>query len=448
MEWSLLDKVLAFFGFHKTIRHWIKCIYCNNVSCITNNGHISSFFDLKRGLRQGCPLSPYLFIMVVEVLSNTIRNNNDIRGVSIGTYESKVHQYADDTFCTIRNEEKSFNELFACISNFSKISGLTLNSDKTEILVTKNYEEKHFIPKDWIKPRINLLGVKIDNDLELMRKINYEPKIKKIEDCFNIWKQRDLSLIGRIHIIKTMAGSQLVYNFSSIISPDEQYMRKVESLFYKFLWNSETERIRRNTIIAPYDQGGLQMLDIRSQNIALKLKWIKLYKDQINDKCPDFWCIWLKSCLPEIEIEYFLECNLDPKDLTKCTKIEPNTFFCEVLSYWFAEKFQKKPAKKGDILNQNLWYNSLIKRKGQVSFVKKWYEFGIKKVKDLVIEDRWVTVKELETKLGKNYNFLELIGITQDCPAEWKHIFKGPSQSTSSNLNPISFVCKEMYKKL
>jgi len=67
-------------------------------SCILNNGMTSNFFTLERGIRQGDPLSPYLFVIAVETLAIAIRQNSDIKGIYIGDeQETKLLQYADDT---------------------------------------------------------------------------------------------------------------------------------------------------------------------------------------------------------------------------------------------------------------------------------------------------------------------------------------------------------------
>ena len=77
-------------GFGKNLSLIIKCIYSNCESCVINNGHISRFFFLERGLHQGCPLSPYLFVLVVELLSREIRNDNKIKGIKILNIECKI----------------------------------------------------------------------------------------------------------------------------------------------------------------------------------------------------------------------------------------------------------------------------------------------------------------------------------------------------------------------
>ncbi len=70
-------------------------------SCVSNNGYLSDFFPISRGVRQGCPLSPYLFIIAIEILSQSIKNENEIKGVQMYNIELKNTMFADDaTFMT------------------------------------------------------------------------------------------------------------------------------------------------------------------------------------------------------------------------------------------------------------------------------------------------------------------------------------------------------------
>ena len=81
LEWPFIRKTIQYFGFSPSLLNWLKVFYCNSQSCILNNGWASNFFVLNRGVKQGCPLSPYLFILSVEVLANAIREKNEIRGI-------------------------------------------------------------------------------------------------------------------------------------------------------------------------------------------------------------------------------------------------------------------------------------------------------------------------------------------------------------------------------
>ena len=73
LEWAFIHKTLEYFDFGPSLIKWIKVFYCNIESCILNNGWVSNFFQLIRGVRQGCPLSPYIFILSVEVMAEAIR---------------------------------------------------------------------------------------------------------------------------------------------------------------------------------------------------------------------------------------------------------------------------------------------------------------------------------------------------------------------------------------
>ena len=78
-----------------------EIFYKNIQSCVINNGFASDFSALERGVRQGDPLSPYLFVLAVEVLAIAVRQNINIRGISIDGQETKLLQYADDTTATL-----------------------------------------------------------------------------------------------------------------------------------------------------------------------------------------------------------------------------------------------------------------------------------------------------------------------------------------------------------
>ena len=84
-----------------------------------NSGFYTLWFEIKRGVRQGCPLSCLLFILIAEILAQRIRNVNKIRGIVIGNIEHKILQFADDTTCVLKHED-SVGELFHTIDKFTQ----------------------------------------------------------------------------------------------------------------------------------------------------------------------------------------------------------------------------------------------------------------------------------------------------------------------------------------
>ena len=109
LEWPFILDTLLFFGFGPSIIKWIKTFffYCKIESCILNDGWSSNFFQPQRGVRQGCPLSPYLFILAAEMLAKTIRSNRRIKGFYVDKNEVKISQYADDTTLILGGSRES-----------------------------------------------------------------------------------------------------------------------------------------------------------------------------------------------------------------------------------------------------------------------------------------------------------------------------------------------------
>ena len=96
LEWNFLLSCLEAFSFGPDFIRWFKTFYKNIQSCVINNGLMSEYFTLERGVRQGDPPSPYLFVVAIESLAIGIRKNQAIKGIMIGNEETKLLQCADD----------------------------------------------------------------------------------------------------------------------------------------------------------------------------------------------------------------------------------------------------------------------------------------------------------------------------------------------------------------
>jgi len=129
VEWSFILKALETFGFGSPLIQWIRTFYQNIQSCVVNNGHATPFFELERGVRQGCPLSAILFVVEVEFLADSIRNDQSIEGIIIKGKEHKISQYADDTSCFVSGLN-SVQTLFSKLEVFKGVQGRNLPNPK------------------------------------------------------------------------------------------------------------------------------------------------------------------------------------------------------------------------------------------------------------------------------------------------------------------------------
>ena len=192
----------------------------------------------NRRVRQGCPLSPYFFILSVEILAEAIRNKKEIKGIKIHNTEVKVSQYADDTTLILDGTEESVRASLLLIEAFGNISGLRLNNEKTEALWIgskrncnlKLCPEKKF---KWQKGKVKALGVWLSTDHQLTLSLNYNEKLAKIQTILGCWKFRRLSLIGKITVLKSLVASQLVYILTPL-QTNHQAIKEINKLFFQF----------------------------------------------------------------------------------------------------------------------------------------------------------------------------------------------------------------------
>ena len=177
-------------------------------SCVVNNGLCSDYFELTRGVRQGA-LSPYLFLLAMETFAIAIRANEEIKRIVINQGATKLLQYADDTTAVLADLE-SAQKLFQLLDKFKELSGLKVNSSKTEgmwIGSLKNSESKPLGIK-WPTEPIKALGVIFTYDHKLSHSKNFSEKIVNIKKRINIWSSRGLSVYGKVTLIKSLLTYQ------------------------------------------------------------------------------------------------------------------------------------------------------------------------------------------------------------------------------------------------
>ena len=133
LNWKYMHKCLDAFNFGPTLTSWVHVFYNDISSCIMNGGFTSGHFNVTNGVRQGDPLSPYLFILALETLATTIRSEANVEGISAYGKKQKIVLYADDITAMLPNI-KSAKALFTLLKKFENSFGLKVNSEKTEAM--------------------------------------------------------------------------------------------------------------------------------------------------------------------------------------------------------------------------------------------------------------------------------------------------------------------------
>ena len=230
LEWVFMYETLQKFGFPESFINWVKTLYTDIKGCMMNNGWISSTYTIQRGIRQGCPLSSLIFVLAVEILACRIRQETNIKGFQLKldstTHSLKISQLADDTtlFLASRQEVSLALNL---IEIYGTLSGLKLNRSKTEgIWLGKlKHSKDKFENVNWTRRPIKSLGIYFGTNKSECYKLNTEKILEKSEKSLKSWKMRNLTIIGRITIVK------------SLILPNITYLASVSVIEKEFIQN-------------------------------------------------------------------------------------------------------------------------------------------------------------------------------------------------------------------
>ena len=166
LEWDFLHRALKAFNFGPAIRKWITVLYNDVESGVMNGGYMTNYFKISRGVRQGCPLSPYLFILSVELLALKLFYIPECKGISLpNSQEVKLSQFAYD-ITLILSDIDSLKASLHCISIFGEISGLKLNETKTKAMWIGSKKEckNKLLNFTSIREPIKILGTYISYD--------------------------------------------------------------------------------------------------------------------------------------------------------------------------------------------------------------------------------------------------------------------------------------------
>ena len=195
------------------------------------------------------------------VLYKSVQNDDNIKVRTLYNREIKNTAFADDATFMMDGSKKTFTTLINKIDSFSKISGLKLNSSKSIILrsgTLKNSIETFntntkFI---WTSDNAATLGITFSNENKVYHELNLLPKIKEICNCLNRWKKYNLSLIGKIVVIKTFAFPKLIYPLTVLENPPTDYLNLINKSMFDFLWDNKPDKINQKRLYRIMKMGG------------------------------------------------------------------------------------------------------------------------------------------------------------------------------------------------
>lgn len=280
---SFLTDLLRHLGFGPIFCKWIETFYHGAYMQIILNGHLTDKIFLRRGVRQGDPLSPLLYVICVEALACLIRDSMEIEGFLLPGAKgkrAKTRLYADDTTLILKDFPSLVN-LFKVISIYEAGSGAKLNMSKTEAMWLGAWRDRSDEPLglSWVR-KVKILGVTFGT--VPVEQDNWQPKLNKLEKSLNLWKSRSLSLIGKSLVVNILGLSKLLYLARTLIMPN-WVLSRINQLVWPFIWGSRMETVARKTCFLKLDSGGLNLCNLKLKCDALQLASLVFAIDSPDD---------------------------------------------------------------------------------------------------------------------------------------------------------------------
>ena len=377
VEWGYLFKILEEFGFGATFIKWIQVLYKQPEAAVQTNGLISDYFTLGRGTRQGSPLSPLLFCLAIEPLAAAIREASDFPGVTAGGKVHKLLLYADDILLLVSDPNRSVPCFLGIIKSFSNFSGYRVNWSKSEALPLTAYcPSTAFQPGafQWPEHGIMYLGIRFPRQLKDLVKVNFDPLLQKISCDVERWATLNLSMAGKVNLLKMSCVPKLNYLIHSLpLDIPHYYFKRFDRISKIFIWNNKRPRLHHSKLQRPADRGGLGLPKMLFYYYAFNLRHLA------------HWSLPPERAPPWYSIEQAVVAPLSPlqvlsTQLSKEAKTHPIISHLKLIWTKVARIFKFNPFLN---VSSSIWLNPKL-RIGKVPiYWKVWLENGMVTLRDL-----------------------------------------------------------------
>lgn len=302
LEWVFLEQVMVGLGFPDVFVKWIMGCVTTVTYSILLNGRPTQPFVARRGLRQGDPLSPFLFVIAMEFLTRKLKT---LRLIPDFNYHPRCEKlqivqlgFADDLLLFCRGDIRSVQLLYECFLRFSHCSGLVVNKHKSSIFCGG-------VPEDIQQAILNILGISkgalpvkylgVPLSSKRLSVSQCQPLVDRLVGKVATWAAKFLSYAGRLLLIKSIPFSMQTFWCQTFIVP-KKILNVIESICRRYLWTGDNEMTKKaslswDNVCYPKSAGGFNVIDICLWNKAAICKhfW------NLCQKKDRLWIQWVHS---------------------------------------------------------------------------------------------------------------------------------------------------------
>ena len=354
-------------------------------------GWVSSTFPVEAGIRQGCPFSPLAFILALELFAIKLRADRSVKGLALPHITSaqalllKLTMYADDMSLYLKDKTDA-ERILSLVYQFSLFSGLEINRHKSELMwlgSAKNNNEDLFGIKS--KKKIKILGVFFSNATPAASiEENWEKRLEKVSRLTALWTKRNLSIAGKICVVKSLLLSQFTYIMQALVIPKE-VLARLNTIIFRFIWKKKFsntrafEKVKRSILCKDYGEGGLKMINVTDMQISFLLSWALKLQNNISK-----WTQIPRYYFNQLGSLSCFQSDLKSK-MFAGTSLVKNPFWKQVLLIWLDYKSRALPHKEVlcHFKDETIWNNKLVTYRGKTLFFRDWAKAQVFCVRDV-----------------------------------------------------------------
>lgn len=287
VSWEYLLEMMEHRGFSARWREWITLLLSTSHSRVLLNGVPGRKIKHARGLRQGDPLSPYLFILAIDGLQRVLElaTEEGILSPLRGRFASiRVSLYADDAVIFLNPVRDEVSSLLSILEQFGATTGLRLNWTKCSVAPIRCSElDLDHILEPFIGQRVNFpityLGLPLT--LGRIKLVHLQSILDKARRKLAAWQGRFLNPAGRRQLVRSVLSAIPIYMLTTIKVP-KQFTKELDKVRRRFLWVGDGEitggkcKVAWPLVARPVNVGGLGILDMETFSRALRLRWLWL----------------------------------------------------------------------------------------------------------------------------------------------------------------------------
>lgn len=331
--------------------------------------------------------------------------------------ENKILIFADDVLVLLSEPKNSIPPLLDLVNSFSEISGYRVNWDKSEVMPLSDLcTENDFRAWKfrWALGKLKYLGIYLSAGLDNIVLNNFRPVLNNIQHLVKGWDKLQLSLWGRVQVIKMVVVPKLNYLFNMLPLnfPNTTFMA-LDKIITQFIWAGKKPGINFKKMQKQKEYGGLGLPNLKIYNESFTCAQIASILDEKTER-PQWALLEAELCAPF--------------NLVECLSQSPTLYMNNPIISHTIDTWHQLHKRKGlsPFLTKtaSLWYNPSLKIGGKTFYWKDWHSQGIKHIEDLYIKDSIKSFDHIKQEFDINRKDF------------WKYLQLRPCLRKMSSFNP------------